>query len=429
MSLDATLVAQFVKAGVPDEVQSLVQAKGICSIERFANSVDTKAEVKAMYLNGTPLENDTPQLAALKMAWRECESLVERGLVLTKTVVEPTELGDFEVPLPTSVQQDLEQQFLKRYSWLRISSHSVGCDTLLGRVQREFLRRTPTVFRISRVRTRAQSAVSTSAKRQKISDQMSIHFNSGEPEERRISGVLEFLRQLRVFGNTWAMAGNFFVTWQGKEVLYCHWGHVTEYITELEGRVLELRHSYTDSSVCSWLAAVEEDFRAKAVELARAPDGPAPWGLALLDAVRELHSKWDQRRDFLVLVGAASRVPQPPGSSGVPRVKREHVPKGPSKGTGKRGRKSDLARPVSPPRDDPLRLNDGTGARGSWKHATMWGRKQLCKSWNDQRGCSGKCGREHRCDVVLSNNEPCGSKDHRRLQHDPRTHGVPINRS
>ena len=54
MSLDATLVAQFVKAGVSDEVQSLVQAKGICSIERFANSVDTKAEVKAMYLNGTP---------------------------------------------------------------------------------------------------------------------------------------------------------------------------------------------------------------------------------------------------------------------------------------------------------------------------------------------------------------------------------------
>ena len=323
------------------------------------------------------------------MAWRECESLVERGLVLTKTVPEPTELGDFEVPLPTSVQQDLEQQFLKRYSWLRISSHSVGCDTLLGRVQREFLRRTPTVFRISRVRTRAQSAVSTSAKRQKISDQMSIHFNSGEPEERRISGVLEFLRQLRVLGNTWAMAGNFFVTWQGKEILYCHWGHVTEYITELEGRVLELRHSYTDSSVCSWLAAVEEDFRAKAVELARAPDGPAPWGLALLDAVRELHSKWDQRRDFLVLVGAASRVPPPPGSSGVPRVKREHVPKGPSKGTGKRGRKSDLARPVSPPRDDPLRLNDGTGARGSWKHATMWVESSFAKAGTTSAGAQG----------------------------------------
>ena len=178
-----------------------------------------------MYLNGTPLQNDTP---ALKMAWRECESLVERGMVLTKTVPEPTELGDFEVPLPTSVQQDLEQQFLKRYSWLRISSHSMGCDTLLGRVQREFLRCTPTVFRISRVRTRAQSTVSTPAKRQKISDQMSIHFNSGEPEERRISGVLEFLRQLRVLGNTWAMAGNFLpchVAGQGDSLLplgACH---------------------------------------------------------------------------------------------------------------------------------------------------------------------------------------------------------------
>ena len=63
MLLDATLVAQFFKAGVSDEVQSLVQARGILSTGSFANSVDMKAEIKAMYLNGTPQENDTPQLA------------------------------------------------------------------------------------------------------------------------------------------------------------------------------------------------------------------------------------------------------------------------------------------------------------------------------------------------------------------------------
>ena len=39
-----------------------MQGKGIFSTGSFANSVHMKAEIKAMYLNGTPQENDTPQL-------------------------------------------------------------------------------------------------------------------------------------------------------------------------------------------------------------------------------------------------------------------------------------------------------------------------------------------------------------------------------
>ena len=81
MSLDATLVAQFIKACVSDEVWSLVQAKGILSTGSFANSVDMKAEIKAMYLNSSPQGNDTPQLAPFhgSSSWTQAY-LVSRSL-------------------------------------------------------------------------------------------------------------------------------------------------------------------------------------------------------------------------------------------------------------------------------------------------------------------------------------------------------------
>ena len=222
--------------------------------------------------------------------------------------------------------------------------------------------------------------------------------------------MLEFLRQLRVLGNTWAMAGNFFVTWQGKEVFYCHWEHVTEYITELEGRVLELRHSYTDSSVCSWLAAVEEDFRSSTRSGSCTASGTNVVTFWCLWAVPRVCLSLLAPLVFRVSRGSTCR-------RGQARVLVSGVANRISLGP--------CPRHVTTLCGSTMVLVQE--ARGSTP--PCGGREQLCKSWNDQRGCSGKCGREHRCDVVLSNNVPCGSKDHRRLHHDPRTHGVPINRS
>ena len=77
---DATLVAQFVKAGVSDESRALCRPE-ILSTGSFANSVDMKAEVEAMYLNGTPQENDPPQLASFhgSSSWTQAY-LVSRSL-------------------------------------------------------------------------------------------------------------------------------------------------------------------------------------------------------------------------------------------------------------------------------------------------------------------------------------------------------------
>jgi hypothetical protein len=44
--------------------------------------------------------------------------------------------------------------------------------------------------------------------------------------------------------------------------------------------------------------------------------------------------------------------------------------------------------------------------------------KQVCKPFNDPRGCRMKgCSREHACDVLKPNGEVCGNRNHNRLEH------------
>ena len=50
---------------------------------------------------------------------------------------------------------------------------------------------------------------------------------------------------------------------------------------------------------------------------------------------------------------------------------------------------------------------------GSGKKART---KAFCKKWNDNRGCSKTdCQDYHGCDVLMSNNKPCGSREHNRM--------------
>ena len=57
-----------------------------------------------------------------------------------------------------------------------------------------------------------------------------------------------------------------------------------------------------------------------------------------------------------------------------------------------------------------------------------WQKKDICKAWNDSRGCEAWCPqqRERRCDIKLERSGlACGSRSHNMLQHDARQHGQP----
>ena len=117
----------------------------------------------------------------------------------------------------------------------------------------------PSMFRIARVRSRATAASALPVKRRRLGQEMEIVL--GDPGiEGTFTSVMEFFRQCKILVHTWAVCGAIKVTFEGKEMYFCHWGEATSYFTALEDRVLALTKSYQEHSVISCVTKVEELF-------------------------------------------------------------------------------------------------------------------------------------------------------------------------
>eukprot|EP00973_Karenia_brevis_P090827 12404487-Karenia_brevis.AAC.1 len=64
----------------------------------------------------------------------------------------------------------------------------------------------------------------------------------------------------------------------------------------------------------------------------------------------------------------------------------------------------------NPPPPDPRKQGQSSSNKKSVpKTVTAIGGTDVCKKYNDQRGCKGRCpnGKLHVCDIILSNNKAC----------------------
>ena len=76
--------------------------------------------------------------------------------------------------------------------YLGICLLMVGCDSLLGRFNREFLVAKPSMFRIARVRSRAAAASALPVRRRRLGQEMEIVLGDPGIEERTFTSILEF---------------------------------------------------------------------------------------------------------------------------------------------------------------------------------------------------------------------------------------------
>ena len=306
----------------------------------------------------------------------------------------------------------------------------VGCDSLLGRFNREFLVAKPSMFRIARVRSRAAAASALPVRRRRLGQEMEIVLGDPGIEERTFTSILEFFRQCKILAHTWAVCGAFKVTFAGKEVYFCHWGEVTAYFTSLEDRVLGLTTAYQEHSVVNWVTKVEELFRARAIELTSGPEDKVPWCKALLLASQELSERWNQHKDILVL-NQGSVLQHPKALALKDKDVTTKGSKSKSKGSTGKGKNNQVKQEVYET-DRSIFLRDRPGEhtdeRRKWVAMGKWQGKELCRAWNDGNGCDYwyPAGREHRCDTKLRKTRAaCGAKDHCRMSHDPKLHGEP----
>ena len=248
----------------------------------------------------------------------------------------------------------MERAFHRKYHWHRLAFGDIGCAALLGRTRREFEMGQISIMRIARVRSRAQVSSVNGIKRRRVAESIELTFVDHEEEDRVFGGLLEFFNQARVLSRTWALAGLFDVTLNNKEVTFCGWSEATECFSNIEERVIELQPgAYAVTSVIAYVAAVEESFLAKAIEWVCGLVLKYPFGLAMLEAQRQLAGKWEQRRDLVYANQSrtsANSKPAPPQPS--------KAPKGKSKGSGKKLHGEKLIRFEDEDAGRPLQLRD-----------------------------------------------------------------------
>ena len=401
-SLRSALTTLLTRNNVDSRVQDWLSAAGCHSVAEFSNWVDDRKDLHQAVLSKlpAPLRDSNAQLACLKQAWREAEAENARTL---KRTHELAEAGvDPDTPLEPSYQKEVESAFRALYNWPALPANRVGSDSLLGRVQREFERRTPAQYPVSRVRSLAfsQRGVPTKVRRLSAGVTLSV-YDAAEEHDDEPAGLHTFLSQLSILATTWSVAGCFEAelgTDTGEKAVFCHWAEATSYTQVFEERAYAELPLHTEESVTQWISHVESEMRTRAIELVRGTERLL-WGRALVRALRDLSSLWSETRHLL-------QCRRPPGNFSVP----------PPPTLGK-------AQTMPPVRSAPVGAN-----HRKWMHsaATAAG-AAICKRFNDQRGCKGTCptGKLHACDVTVATGSACGRKDHCRLGHDPAKHGAP----
>lgn len=259
------------------------------------------------------------------------------------------------------------------------------CDTLFGRIVREFEAGQPSMFAVLRTRSLATSQRSQPVKKHRVTETLQINVSQVDDENVCLeeSGKLRtYFACFRILGLGWAVAGCFDVPYEGKQVKFCHWQHVCAYISHLETKAWAALDKAPEEIVLNYILETEEKIRATAIERCRSD--AMPWGHALLHAWKEEAELWADAKDKLV--------------------------------TNRPGSKYDLKTGSTP---SALKVKPATA-----NHLPSG--VELCKRWNDARGCTKTpCpkGKAHACDVLLVTGLVCASTSHSRNEHDPGVHG------
>ena len=131
-----------------EEVVAVILKNGITSVPMFSKCVDSEKELKPAFITPTAQANSMAESSKLKLAW-EAACLLTEKVLKRGPETDLDSLHDLDTPLAPAIQEDLEDRFTKVYSWNGFPSAMVGCDSLLGRVNREFLVAKPSMFRIA----------------------------------------------------------------------------------------------------------------------------------------------------------------------------------------------------------------------------------------------------------------------------------------
>jgi hypothetical protein len=384
-----------------DIIKYLEETEGCLTIKSFANIVDTKPELNAaVFVHVTSITTKKAvELSYLKQAWREAEGMVARGLKKTSEGIEEESLDE---PLQVDVQKKIEKEFTRHYGKWTIKPIKMGCDTLLGRVRREFDKGRVTIFPLNRVRSLAHVSKDLPQKRQRIGDQLVVEFVQNQDTEmytdvRDTNKVFMLISQLNILSTTWAVAGCFDTAEKDKDgsfLKYAHWQDCSEYVGEIERRAIKMLPWCKEQSVASFVVDVDAHLRAAAIDLIRSEE-VSSFGTALKMAVKEQYHVFKEFEDAVEPRQTANLANAVWNGQ---RLKARQQ----NQGQGNKSQKGD---------DKGSRKGAGKGGKAP-KGGKDKNKKGICSNFNQGRCNSPNCNKLHMCSNKKKNGTFCNSTAH-----------------
>ncbi|CAE7471996.1 Dnmt3b, partial [Symbiodinium pilosum] len=335
--------------------------------EEFANHCITTLKMESIedYVNIVTVKDYETELKVVLTD--QCAATKDSALMLARarsawragrTIVLRNEhkrqQGEPVEDMDCALEQSTQESLMAQFEatyQISLDIHWMPADTLLGRVFRECQRLMPTVIPATKIRSLYWAAKPRNEKAVVLSDQVKLQLD--KDEQMPVKSVLEYYRCLRILGHAYAIVGQH----KSTDVVFAPLSINLKY----PDTVLRIASSSSlgPSDLLNFVRQKDESTRARLVELVRQG---YPQGEALNKAWAEFELHW---------ITAPSKRP------------------------------AEEANATSPEK----RPRTGREVNGM----------ELCKKWNDNRGCDGTCGKLDACDVMLSDGRICASKKHNRM--------------
>jgi hypothetical protein len=408
---------------VPAECINLLQTDGCSTLKLFAKWAPDRATVQAVILDKCPsVKTSVQALASLLQAGDEAIAIVAEVVKRSAAGLDPEHADE---PLLFVVQQALEAKFTARYSWTLEPKYQ-PCNSLIGRVRREFEKWSPTIFNLHRVKTVFTTNKVHEPKKRRLATGITFTLEvDEEADDVQSNKFRHIMAKYEVLALAWGIAGNYEVDHNGSKTDMCSWQQARRYVRTLREKSEMLLDAHDESSVVHFLLAVEEQIRGYAVEYTRRTP-PTPWGLSLELALRENKDLWMDFRHLLTgnkMAGPRSIDKEDlPVQQSVQVIRQTKERQAPKASMNKNNMNKQSQSPRKGTNEQKASSSSGLATATHTNAGSV-----ICKAWNDSRGCSKPCssGKAHVCDIVVAKtNSVCGRSDHNRKGHNPSTHGA-----
>jgi hypothetical protein len=400
--------------------RNFLENQGLNTRELFASSCSDRSKFDGIYNEASAPQASFGLRAKLLCLWETCVAQAKGTHDHIAKMATDSLEENLDDPLTNADKDNLLRSFKATY---KIVLRPSECPTanLMGRAFKECKARTNTFVQLPKVKSLISAQLKESVSKEKIGH-LTVSFggdtgNTPVPVE----GVLDFISRLEILTNAYAISGTTICDDLDGNPMWCSLQEAHDYVLQFKDALKRIHVS----------KAIEADETMRKAVVDKVQNEQMRLGAALREVSIEYRSllqgndrkgkgnagndggKGDSQKDRTI-ADLKRKLQQQQANMGKGGKYGQHTPQQHLTQGGGKGNFSNFG--------SLLALTDYKKPRKTGDKNLPDGR-QICKRWNDKRGCEQKAGRApchhvHACDVVIDDHGSlCMSTEHNRLGH------------